>query len=187
MQLHRAQHQLHGGPPFPLRDRHRHSPAVDRNRIRRARTLSTGRSRWPTLWASNAMRYKRGPIAERCGADFRLGSVESVDGDSRRAWTHDGEEVPLRPPDRRLRVAVAGRVSGAVTFWGAADDGRVQEVVRGLRERAGGPVACRAGDRSHRRRHPGQVRRWGASAAGPAKDPWPFRQGGAVRRRRPPT
>jgi sulfide:quinone oxidoreductase len=84
--------------------------------------------------ASNAMRYELGSIAERCGADFRLGSIESVDGDSRRARTHDGEEIPYD----HLIVACGSRllagVSGAVTFWGVADDGRVQDVVGELRE-----------------------------------------------------
>jgi sulfide:quinone oxidoreductase len=85
--------------------------------------------------ASHAMRYELGPLAERCGAGFRLASIGSVDDERQRARTHDGDEIPYD----HLIVACGARllagVSGTVTFWGIADDGRVQDVVRELRER----------------------------------------------------
>jgi sulfide:quinone oxidoreductase len=84
--------------------------------------------------AAHAMRYDLRQLAERCGAAFHLGSIGSVDGEKQRASTHDGEEVAYD----HLIVACGSRllagVSGAVTFWGVADDGRVQDVVRDLRE-----------------------------------------------------
>jgi sulfide:quinone oxidoreductase len=84
--------------------------------------------------ASHAMRYRLGPLAERCGANFHLGSIGSVDGDRGLARTHDGEEAGFD----HLVVACGSRllagVPGAVTFWGVADDGNVRDVVRNLRE-----------------------------------------------------
>jgi sulfide:quinone oxidoreductase len=82
--------------------------------------------------ASHAMRYDLRRLTERCGAGFRLGSVGSVDDERQRARMHDGEEIAYD----HLIVACGSRllagVSGAVTFWGVADDGRVREVVRAL-------------------------------------------------------
>lgn len=84
--------------------------------------------------ASRPMRYDLAELTERCGAGLHLGSIGSVDGEKRRARTHDGEEVAYD----YLIVACGSRllasVSGAVIFWGVADDGRVQDVVRDLRE-----------------------------------------------------
>jgi sulfide:quinone oxidoreductase len=84
--------------------------------------------------ASHAMRYEWAPLAERCDAGFHRASIGSVDGEKRIAHTHDGEEVAYD----QLIVACGSRllagVPGAVTFWGVADDGRVLDVVRGLRE-----------------------------------------------------
>lgn len=85
--------------------------------------------------ASREMRYDLRPLAERCGATFHRGSIGSVDGERQRAHTHDGEEISYE----QLIVACGSRllvgVSGAVTFWGVAEDHRVQDVVRDLRER----------------------------------------------------
>jgi hypothetical protein len=64
---------------------------------------------------------------------FRLANIGSVDDEKRRAWTHDGEELDYD----HLIVATGTRllegISGAVTFWGVADDKEVQEVVQGMR------------------------------------------------------
>lgn len=83
---------------------------------------------------SHALRYDLRELAERCGASFHLGSIGSVDGEKRRAHTHDGEEIAYD----YLIVACGSRllasVPGAVVFWGVADDGRVQDVIRDLRE-----------------------------------------------------
>jgi sulfide:quinone oxidoreductase len=84
--------------------------------------------------ASHAMRYDLRSLAAECGARFRLGSISSVDAESRQARTHDGEEIAYD----HLLVACGSRllagVPGAVTFWGVSDDGRVQDLVRDLRE-----------------------------------------------------
>jgi len=84
--------------------------------------------------AAQIFRYDLQLLAGRCGASFRPDSVVSVDGDRRRAATHDGEEIPYD----YLLVASGARmlwaVPGAVTFWGVADEGGVGEVVRELRE-----------------------------------------------------
>ncbi len=84
--------------------------------------------------ASHAMRYGLKSLAERCGAEFHLGSIGSVDGDRGLARTHDGDEVAFD----HLVVACGSRllagVPGAVTFWGVADDRNVRDVVRDMRE-----------------------------------------------------
>ncbi len=84
--------------------------------------------------ASRGMRYDMRSLAERCEATFHCGSIASVDGERQRARTHDGEEIAYE----HLIVACGSRllagVPGAVTFWGVADDARVEEVVRDLRE-----------------------------------------------------
>jgi sulfide:quinone oxidoreductase len=85
--------------------------------------------------ASRPMRYDLAELAERCGATFHQATIGSVDGEAQRVSTHDGEEIAYD----HLVVACGSRllagVPGAVTFWGIADDGRVQDVVRDLRER----------------------------------------------------
>jgi len=84
--------------------------------------------------APSVTRYGLASLAERCGAEFHLGSIGTVDGDRRLARTHDGEEVSYD----HLIVAPGSRalpgVPGAVTFWGVADDGAVRDVVGDLRE-----------------------------------------------------
>ncbi len=84
--------------------------------------------------ASRAMRYDLAELAERCGATYRRAAIGSIDGEAQRAHTHDGEEIAYD----YLVVACGSRllasVPGTVNFWGVADDGRVQDVVRDLRE-----------------------------------------------------
>jgi sulfide:quinone oxidoreductase len=84
--------------------------------------------------ASHVMRYDLRELTQRCGVGFRLGSVGSVDDDKQRAKMHDGEEVSYD----HLIIACGSRllagVSGAVTFWGVADDSKVKDLVRDLRE-----------------------------------------------------
>lgn len=84
--------------------------------------------------ASRPMRYDLAELAARCGASYHRAAIGSVDGEARRAHTHDGEEIAYD----HLIVACGSRllasVPGAVVFWGVADDGRVQDVVRDLRE-----------------------------------------------------
>lgn len=84
--------------------------------------------------ASRAMRYDLAELAQRCGATYHRASIGSVDGESQLARTHDGEEIAYD----YLVIACGSRllasVPGAVIFWGVADDGRVQNVIRDLRE-----------------------------------------------------
>ena len=84
--------------------------------------------------ASRVMRYDLAELAERCGATYHRASIGSVDGEAQRARTHDGDEIAYD----YLIVACGSRllasVPGAVIFWGVADDGRVQDVIRDLRE-----------------------------------------------------
>ena len=84
---------------------------------------------------SHAMRYDLRQLAERCGAGFHLASIGSVDGEARRARTHDGEEVAYDHLIVASGTRLLAGVSGAVTFWGVADDPKVHDVVRDLRER----------------------------------------------------
>lgn len=82
------------------------------------------------------MRYPLAALAAACGAALRLESIGSVDAESRRAITHDGERLEydyliLAPGSRML-----WSVPGTVPFWGVPDEGAVQEVVRGIREGA---------------------------------------------------
>jgi sulfide:quinone oxidoreductase len=84
--------------------------------------------------ASRVLRYDLEQLADRCGAGFRLANVGWVDTALRCAHTHDGEEIPYD----YLIVACGARllwsIPGAVTFWGVADEGEMQEVVGRLRE-----------------------------------------------------
>lgn len=78
--------------------------------------------------------YDLKELAERCGAGYHRATVGSVDPERRRVRTHDDEELPYDS----LIVACGSRrlagIPGAVTFWGVADDGRVRDVIRDLRE-----------------------------------------------------
>jgi len=84
--------------------------------------------------ASRVLRYDLERLADQFGAGFRLANVGWIDSVQRSAHTHDGEEIPYD----HLIVACGARllwsVPGAVTFWGVADEGEVQEVVSRLRE-----------------------------------------------------
>lgn len=85
--------------------------------------------------ASHPMRYPLAELAERCGADFRRATIGSVDGEAKRARTHDDEEISYDHLIVACGTRLLAGISGAVTFWGIADDGRVLDVVRDLRER----------------------------------------------------
>lgn len=85
--------------------------------------------------ASRPMRYDLAELAERCGASFRRATIGSVDGEAKRAHTHDGEEIAYDHLILACGTRLLAGISGAVTFWGVADDGRVVDVVRDLRER----------------------------------------------------
>lgn len=84
--------------------------------------------------ASRAMRYDLAELAERCGATYHRASIGSVDGEAQRAQTHDGEEIAYDYLIVACGTRLLASVSGAVIFWGVADDGRVQDVIRDLGE-----------------------------------------------------
>lgn len=84
--------------------------------------------------ASRAMRYDLTELTGRCGAHYRRATIASVDAAARRAFTHDGEEIAYDHLIVACGTRLLAGISGAVTFWGVADDGRVQDVVNGLRD-----------------------------------------------------
>ncbi|HEY7255751.1 MAG TPA: FAD-dependent oxidoreductase [Solirubrobacterales bacterium] len=84
--------------------------------------------------ASPAMRYDLAELAERCGAVYHRATIGSVDPEAQRAHTHDGEEIAYDHLIVACGTRLLAGISGAVTFWGVADDGRVLDVVRELRE-----------------------------------------------------
>jgi sulfide:quinone oxidoreductase len=80
------------------------------------------------------MRYDLAELAGRCGSTYRRASIDSVDGEARLARTHDGEEIAYDYLLVASGTRLLASVPGAVIFWGVADDSRVQDVVRELRE-----------------------------------------------------
>lgn len=91
--------------------------------------------------ASRVMRYDLAELAERCGASYHRATIGSVDGEAQRAHTHDDEEIAYDYLIVACGTRLLASVPGAVIFWGVADDGRVQDVVRDLREGKLGRVA----------------------------------------------
>lgn len=83
---------------------------------------------------SRVMRYDLAELAERCGARYHRATIGSVDGEAQRAHTHDGEEIAYDYLIVACGTRLLASVPGAVIFWGVADDGRVQDVVRDLGE-----------------------------------------------------
>jgi sulfide:quinone oxidoreductase len=79
------------------------------------------------------MRYELGALTERCGASFHRAGIASVDGEARCARTHDGEEFAYDHLIVASGTRLLAGVSGAVTFWGVADDPRIDDVVADLR------------------------------------------------------
>lgn len=84
--------------------------------------------------ASRVLRYGLEGLAESCAATFREENIAAVDPAQRCATSHDGTEIPYD----YLVVACGARllwsVPGAITFWGVADEGEMQEVVGRLRQ-----------------------------------------------------
>ncbi|HEU4462883.1 MAG TPA: FAD-dependent oxidoreductase [Solirubrobacterales bacterium] len=84
--------------------------------------------------ASRVLRYDLERLAESCGAEFRQENIAAIDPERRCAVSHDQTEIPYD----YLVVACGARllwsVPGAVTFWGAADQGEMQEIVARLRQ-----------------------------------------------------
>ncbi|HEY3492746.1 MAG TPA: FAD-dependent oxidoreductase, partial [Solirubrobacterales bacterium] len=84
--------------------------------------------------ASRVLRYGLEGLAESCDAAFREENIAGVDPARHCATSHDGTEIPYD----YLVVACGARllwsVPGAITFWGVADEGEMQEVVARLRQ-----------------------------------------------------
>lgn len=84
--------------------------------------------------ASRVLRYGLERLSHSCGASFRQENIAAVDPAARIATSHDGTEIPYD----YLVVACGARllwsVPGAVTFWGVADEGEMQDVVARLRQ-----------------------------------------------------
>jgi sulfide:quinone oxidoreductase len=82
---------------------------------------------------SHGMRFDLRQLSERCGASFHRASIGSVDGEARRARTHDGEEVAFDYLIVASGTRLLAGVSGAVTFWGVAEDPKINDVIEDLR------------------------------------------------------
>lgn len=83
--------------------------------------------------AARAHSYDWSRLAPRCGASFQLGGVVSVDTEAQNAITCEGERIPYDYLIVAPGVRMLWAVPGAVTFWGAADEGGVGAVIRKLR------------------------------------------------------
>jgi len=83
--------------------------------------------------AAKVLRYGLGSLAERIGVSFHLGGILAADSGARLATVRDGERIPYD----YLLVATGARmlwaVPGAVTFWGAADEGGFGSLMHRLR------------------------------------------------------
>lgn len=84
--------------------------------------------------ASRVLRYDLERLADVAGAEFRLANVGWVDTALGCAHTHDGDEIPYDHLIVSCGARLLWSVPGAVTFWGVADEGEMQEVVSRLRE-----------------------------------------------------
>jgi sulfide:quinone oxidoreductase len=85
--------------------------------------------------ASRVHRYDLRELAASIGLRFHLDSIVSVDDSQRRAQTHDGSVLSYDHLILACGSRLVAGVPGAVTFWGVADDRRVLDLVRDLRER----------------------------------------------------
>ena len=76
--------------------------------------------------------YDLGDLTARCGANFHLDSIASVDSESRLVTTHDGEKFPYDYLVVAPGAQLLWPVPGAITFWGIADELDVQKVMSRL-------------------------------------------------------
>ncbi len=83
--------------------------------------------------AVRAFHYDLERLSEHCGASFHPSAIVSVDTKRRLAVTRDGDQrlydVLVLATGVRMRRGVAG----AITFWGAAEEGEVGKVIAELR------------------------------------------------------
>ncbi len=83
--------------------------------------------------AARILRYDLASLVRRFGASFRLGGIFSVDPEVGLATTRDGERVQFDHLVVATGARMLGAVPGSVTFWGVADEGSVDGIVRKLR------------------------------------------------------
>jgi sulfide:quinone oxidoreductase len=83
--------------------------------------------------AARIFRYDLEQLAGRCGASFDAGGIVSVDPGRRLAVTRDGDRLSYDYLVVASGVRMLCAVPGAVTFWGAADEGQVGDVIDDLR------------------------------------------------------
>jgi sulfide:quinone oxidoreductase len=83
--------------------------------------------------AARAFHYDLERLSEHCDASFHPGGIVSVDIKRRLAVTRDGGQVLYDHLILATGVRMLWGVPGAVTFWGAADEGQIGEVIAGLR------------------------------------------------------
>lgn len=82
---------------------------------------------------ARAFRYSLGALCVRCGARFRPGGIVSVDPSRRMAVTRNGDRVAFDYLIVASGARVLWSVPGAITFWGAADEGQVGEAIAAVR------------------------------------------------------
>lgn len=83
--------------------------------------------------AARVFRYDMEALAARCGASFHADEIVSVEPGQRLATTRDGERLSYDFLLLATGVRMLWAVPGAVTFWGAVDEGQVGDVVADLR------------------------------------------------------
>jgi sulfide:quinone oxidoreductase len=83
--------------------------------------------------AARVFRYDLRQVAERCHASFHADGIVSVDPGRRLAVTRDGERLRYDYLVIASGVRMLAAVPGAVTFWGAADEGQIDDVIADLR------------------------------------------------------
>jgi sulfide:quinone oxidoreductase len=82
---------------------------------------------------ARSFRYELRKLGERCAASIQADAIVAVDPERRLAIAESGEKLSydelIFATGARMRWAVAG----AATFWGAADEGEVSEILARLR------------------------------------------------------
>jgi sulfide:quinone oxidoreductase len=86
--------------------------------------------------ATRGFRYDMRRLCERCGASFEAGGIVAVDAERRLVTTRDGERLPYDHLIVATGVRMLWAVPGAVTFWGAADEGQLGDVIAEIRSGA---------------------------------------------------
>ncbi|HEX3609154.1 MAG TPA: FAD-dependent oxidoreductase [Solirubrobacterales bacterium] len=83
--------------------------------------------------AARIFRYDMHRLVARCGASFHADGIAAVDAERGIAVSRDGERIPYDHLIVAGGVRMLWAVSGAVTFWGVADEGQVGDLIADLR------------------------------------------------------